>query len=191
MLKDTTRCHQWARTQDLSMNVLQRSPMLYHYVTGVQINQLIDLHVLRICCTSHFCIWLMLARMATLLGKSWSLALHACYNILCNVLSCSFFFLNGVYTGFIFLSYFPSGLRGATPHKHRHPYWFIVRAYQSALVYYKNESKIVLFVCLLKCGLFSQSTIFQSCLEGFGESLYTCALLSIHTKLPTIKYHGY
>ena len=102
MLKDTTRCHQWARTQDLSMNVLQRSPMLYHYVTGVQINQLIYLHVLRICCTSHFCIWLMLAKMATLLGKSWSLALHACYNILCNVLSCSFFFLNGVYTGFIF-----------------------------------------------------------------------------------------
>ena len=82
MLKDTTRCHQWARTQDLSMNVLQRSPMLYHYVTGVQINQLIYLHVLRICCTSHFCIWLMLAKMATLLGKSWSLALHACYNIL-------------------------------------------------------------------------------------------------------------
>ena len=117
MLKDTTRCHQWARTQDLSMNVLQRSPMLNHYVTGVQINQLIYLHVLRICCTSHFCIWLMLAKMATLLGKSWSLALHACYNILCNVLSCSFFFLNGVYTGFIFLSYFPSGLRGATPYK--------------------------------------------------------------------------
>ena len=110
---------QHAATSGLEPRISRRIPMLYHYVTGVQINQLLYLHVLCICCTSHFCIWLMLARMATLLGKSWSLALHACYNILCNILSCSFFFLNGVYTGFIFLSYFPSGLRGATPYKHR------------------------------------------------------------------------